>query len=69
MLVLVIGLLIWRNKKLIVIGNFLYKKISSTPFISKSSQIWTNCKLCTEICPVGAIDKNNVRIVDTKNGL
>lgn len=53
-------------KPLSVPGNSNYKKAGSAGLIPKAGNGCTNCGLCSEKCPVQAIDKNNIKVSDAK---
>lgn len=47
-------------------GNRPYKKAAGAGLIPKTGKTCTNCGLCAEQCPVGAISKADVTAVDKK---
>lgn len=47
-------------------GNTNYKKYEPIPLFPKGNSKCTDCMACVNICPVGAISKENPRKTDTK---
>ena len=45
-------------------GNHPYKELGTIPFIPKPGKACNSCGRCAALCPVGAIDLNNVKKVD-----
>lgn len=47
-----------------IIGNRPYKKAMTMHLAPKAGSKCTECGLCAEVCPSGAIDKENVKLTD-----
>ncbi|MEG1573851.1 MAG: 4Fe-4S binding protein [Bacteroidales bacterium] len=48
----------------IISGNRPYKPTKSVPFYPKAGRKCNKCGVCAAVCPVGAIDKNNIKKCD-----
>lgn len=55
-----------KAAKLSVPGNRPYKKAGGAGLVPKTGKSCNNCGLCAQRCPVGAISKENVALVDKK---
>ena len=53
-----------KTGELSVPGNHPYKELGTIPFIPKPGKACNSCGRCAALCPVGAIDLNNVKKVD-----
>lgn len=47
-------------------GNYPYKKAGGAALVPKANNKCTNCGLCAENCPAQAINKENLKIADSK---
>lgn len=47
-------------------GNPEYKTFNPMPFAPMPNENCSDCKICVEVCPVKAIDPDDVKIVDVK---
>ena len=47
-------------------GNYPYKKAGGVGLVPKADNKCTNCGLCAENCPAQAINKENLKVTDSK---